>query len=225
MASDRGRLSAVDLRALACLSEGVDALVIQGKRLASAPVAGSEIAARTAVAAWLYHSGLALNLVCVEGEINRPVNPSGAIVAARLLRELYAVPAQAIFSRSWANCTRVEVRAIRVLARAHGWRRLGAITADYHAPRVRRLYSQVGLDVAVVVCSEESLGRLALSADPVRYAQWVVPALRAARLPLRKRITEEIKETILAALVDLDPRGVLERRLASVIRPWGVPAS
>ena len=203
---------------LALPCQGVDALIIQGKRLGSAPVSGSEIAARTAVAAWLYHSGLARRLVCVEGEINRPHHPAGSVIVARLLQERYDIPPEAILARRWANCTRVEVRAIRVLARAHGWSRLAALTAGYHALRVSRLYTQLGLNVAVVPCAEDTLARLIPPADPLLYTRWVIPALAAARLPFTRRLEEEAKEVILRALLRADSQGVLERTLARLIR-------
>lgn len=203
---------------LASLCQGVDAIVIQGKRLAANPVAGSELYARTAAAAWLYHSGLARYLVCVEDDINRPYHPAGSAVAAELLSGEFGVPAAAIVARSWANCTRVEVRAIRVLARAHGWRRLAALTSGYHAPRARRLYAQLGLQVAVVACAEESLVRLIPPGDPELYRRWVEPALRAARLSPRKHLEERAKEAVLVGLLVADPRGVLELALARAVR-------
>lgn len=206
------------------LLQGVDALIILGKRLTSRSVIGSELAARSAAAAWLYHSGLAPRLVCVEGEINRPHHPAGSAIAAELLEGWYGVPGTAITARSWSDCTRVEVRGIRVLARAHGWRRLAAITAGYHAWRVQRLYRQVGLEVAVLPCRERALSRLIPPADPALYVEWVVPAIRAARLPATKRLEEWAKEAVLLALVGLDRQGVVERTLARRLRhrdqPW-----
>ncbi len=200
------------------LGQRVDALIIQGKRLASAPIAGSELAARTAVAAWLYHSRLADHLVCVEGDINRPHHPAGSLVAAELLRREYGVPPEAIIARAWADCTRVEVRAIRVLTRHHGWRRLAALTSTYHARRVRDLYAQVGLDVAVVVCDGACLEPLVPFADPRFYAERVAPALRASRLSPVRLAEEHCKEALLLTLTHLDRRGVLERWLARRLR-------
>ncbi len=200
------------------LRQGVDALVIHGKRLVAAPIEGSELAARAAVAAWLYHSGLARYLVCVEGEINRPCHPAGSAIAAQLLAERYGVPPAAIVARSWTDCTRVEVRGVRVLARARGWRRLAALTGSYHARRVARLYGQIGLDVAVVPCAEQALAALIPPADADLFARWAMPALRASRLPAPKYLEERAKEAALLALVPLDPRGRIERWLARRVR-------
>ncbi len=200
------------------LRQGVDALVIQGKRLVAAPIEGSELAARTAVAAWLYHSGLARCLVCVEGEINRPRHPAGSLIASRLLAERYGVPATAIVARSWTDCTRVEVRGVRVLARARGWQSLAAITAGYHARRVACLYGQIGLDVAVIPCAEPVLAALIPPADATLFERWAIPALRAARLGPPKQLEEQAKEAALLALVPLDQRGRLERWLARRVR-------
>jgi len=66
---------------IAQLQAGVGALIIVGKRLVAIPAERPELEVRVAVASWLYHSRLARTLVCLEGEVNNPVQCQLLVIA------------------------------------------------------------------------------------------------------------------------------------------------
>jgi hypothetical protein len=143
--------------------------------------------------------------------------PDAAIVRAHLV-ERWRVPAERVHARRWADCTVVEVRAMRVLARAGGIRRVLAVTHGYHAPRAARYFDQVGLRVEVLVPETATLARFPLppaAADLEPEMRDVVACGRPRRFDL---LRERLVEAYVSVAHRLDPRGRLERALARRFR-------
>ena len=193
-----------------------DAVVILGKAQGRKRE-NRQLRARAVAAALLWHASSEPRpaLAMVARDV-----ADGLTDAERVKRCLaeFDVPPEAVVTRTWSNCTILEVRALRVLARAHGWGRLTVLTHPYHRARAQVLFDEVfGAGVARV---------LAVAPD-LQVGEGVSPALLArARAEIAGSmprgfdlLRETLVEWALSGLHRIDPRGRFERALATRIRP------
>jgi hypothetical protein len=173
----------------------------------------SQLDARIATAAALWHAAPAPKpwILYVASDVHgRDRRPDGLVVRRMLVR--FGVAAEDFVFRPWSNCTVVEARALRVLARAL---RLGAITAlthPYHAPRARRILTAVIPGIEVLAVRPEAVTDLTV---PGLDLQRVVALSMPGRADL---VRERTVESVLAWLGIVDRRGRFERKLASALR-------
>jgi hypothetical protein len=111
----------------------------------------------------------------------------------------------------------VEVRAVRVLRRAHGLDRLLVITHGYHARRTRAYFDEIGLDVDIVLPTRQSLVGLP-GTLPARLHDRCGAALTRAEPSAADLGRERLIELVLSALHRVDRRGRVERWLAARLR-------
>lgn len=134
--------------------------------------------------------------------------------AAAVLQGL-GVPSEFVLTRPWSNCTLIEVRAVRVLARARGWRTLTLLTHPYHRARAQRLLDEVLPGSSVEAVAPGFAG----GSDPSADLRSVVDQRIAASMPRGLDLARELLvESILSALHVVDPRGRIERGLARRVR-------
>ena len=128
------------------LVEPPDAIAIMGKAEAAAP-ATRQLAARTGVAAALWHAAPEPKptILYVATDVHAAEGQPDIRVVRQALTQRYGVAEECLLIRPWSNCTLIEVRGVRVLCRAHGLRRVVALTHPYHVRRVARYFSEVGV--------------------------------------------------------------------------------
>jgi hypothetical protein len=174
----------------------------------------SQLDARVATAAALWHAASAPRpwILYVASDVHgREQVPDGLVVRRKLVDELGVAAADFVF-RPWSNCTLVEARAVRVLARALALGPITALTHPYHAPRARRILTAAIPTARVLPVWPETVAALSL------------PGLDLARIVARSMpgpaelARERAVEGVLACLHAVDPRGRLERRIASAVR-------
>lgn len=134
-------------------------------------------------------------------------------VARRL--EALGVPPDRILARAWSNCTVVEARAVRVLARAHGLSDLTILTHPYHRRRAAKIFAEVLAEARVVAVEPSLLGRRDLPA----HLGSVPDAVRHSMPAGVDLLREHLVEAALSTLHAVDPRGRIERWLAVRVRP------
>ncbi len=173
-----------------------------------------QLLARTAVAAALWHAAVAPKPVVAVGARDAPGGVPDAQRVARRLAEL-GVPSERILARSWSNCTLLEARAVRVLARAHGLGGVTVVTHPYHRARAQRLFAEVLGDVEVRAV-EPALVRALPPRACARDLEEQVAASMPGGLDLAR---EQVIEFVLGVLHRIDPRGRVERGLAPLVRP------
>jgi uncharacterized SAM-binding protein YcdF (DUF218 family) len=172
-----------------------------------------QLMARTAVAAALWHATEEPRpLVLMVASDAPDVPPDADRVAARLAS--LGVPSASIRTRRWSNCTLLEARSVRVLARREGLESFTVLTHPYHRPRAQRIFGEV-LSRAEVRAVEPRMARdLARRAGPGDLVGEV-----AASMPGRfDAFRETIVEWILRGLHRIDPRGRIERSLVRLLR-------
>jgi uncharacterized SAM-binding protein YcdF (DUF218 family) len=124
-----------------------DAVLILGKELRRDPErARRELKARSAAAAAAWRAG-ARFVATLEAKL-RGQEESGSTIVRGYLAEL-GVPPEAIVWTNLTRSTREEAVAGAELFRERGVRRGLVVTARYHVPRARRLFSDVGAPAAV----------------------------------------------------------------------------
>jgi hypothetical protein len=134
------------------------------------------------------------------------------------LTEGFGIPVDSLLLREKSNCTLVEVRMVRVLARTHGFERILAVTHPYHARRAQQYFEEVLPDVCIVPVSFESLRELTPPGQPSEFLQELSPMIEASQPGRWQLAREHIVEGLLNRIHLLDPRGRLERRLARILR-------
>lgn len=129
------------------MSAPFDAVLILGKELRRDPERGGrELQARAAAAAAAWRAGAAF-VATLEARL-RGQDRSGSAIVVEDLRAL-GVPDAAIVRADQTRSTREEAVLGAALFRERGVRRGLVVTARYHVPRARRLFSEEGAIVAV----------------------------------------------------------------------------
>jgi hypothetical protein len=138
-----------------------------------------------------------------------------------LLTGRFGIPEDSLLLREKSNCTLLEVRMVRALARTHGFDQILALTHPYHARRAQRYFEEVLPDVCVVPVSLESLARLSPPLPPNELLDKVRPMIETSEPNKWQLAREHVVEGLLNRIHLLDPRGRLERRLARILRKGG----
>ena len=147
----------------------------------------------------------------------QPKVPDAQVVRS-LLIEGFGIPVDSLLLREKSDCTFVEVRMVRVLARGRGFDRILAVTHPYHARRAQRYLEEVLPDVCVVPVSIESLTKLTPPRQPTAPLYEFRPMIEISEPGRWQLAREHIVEGLLNRIHLLDPRGRLERRLARILR-------
>lgn len=190
-----------------------DGIVVLGKARGR-KAESLQLLARTAVAAALWHEAREPRPAVLVVTRDAPEAMPDAYRVARRLEEL-GVPRERILARAWSNCTMIEARAVRVLARAHGLGRLTVLTHPYHRPRAEQIFREVVSEVDFLEVEPSLFDACSVPPDLA-----FVPAEVKRSMPRGvDLLRERLIEAVLSVLHVVDPRGRIERGLAAWVRP------
>ena len=198
------------------------AILIMAKRQAGR-AQNKPLLGRIALAAALWHSApdpKPLILYVASDSHGRPEIADARVVRSLLTEDL-GIPADSLMLREKSNCTLVEVRMVRTLARTHGFDRIVAVTHPYHARRAQRYFEEALPNVRVVPVTSEALTKLSPSRPPNEFLQKLRPMIEISEPGRWQLAREHLVEGVLGRIHRLDPRGRLERRLARTLRRAG----
>ena len=195
-------------------------ILIMGKRQGTKKE-NKQLWGRTALAAALWYSAPQPKpyLLFVAQDVHGSECRPDAQVVKSLLTEKFAIPDDFIIVRQQTNCTLLEVRATRVLARIYDLSNIFAVTHLYHAPRAQRYLNEVLPEAAVIPVHPEILDEIIFpieAPDLFNQIQTIIENSPPRRFDL---LREQIIELVLGYAHTLDPRGRLERKLAKLLRP------
>ncbi len=176
-----------------------------------------QLLARAGVAALLWHRAPAPRPLTLIVSRDAPEATPDAFRAAARLREL-GVPADFVVARAWSNCTLIEARAVRVLARVHGLGALTVLTHPYHAERAQKIFDEVLVD-ARVTAVKPSLVRGLADVSTAHDAPRVLRDVEGSMPRGFDLMREQLVESVLSGLHRVDSRGCVERLLAARARP------
>jgi len=180
-----------------------------------------QLVARVAMAAALWH--YAPNpkpwVTYVASDVHGPDCAPDSELVRSLLTGRFEVPPACQLLRSKANCTFLEVRWVRALARARGFRRIVALTHSYHVARAQRYFDEALPGVTVLPVDLRGLALTFRSPGQPKFYREIPLLVRQAQPGLPDLLRELVVEGLLRGLHALDPRGGLERRMADRVRP------
>ena len=195
------------------------AIVIMGK---AAPSASEhhELQGRIAMAAALWYSAPQPKpyIAYVATDRHGPNRRPDAALVKEMLRERFNIPADYIMTRRHSNCTVIEMRAIRVLARHYRLTHLFIVTHLYHAARTQAYANEVWPNADVIPVHPAILDEISF---PVMYedrAPEIAELVKRSQPSLFGRLKEGLVEWLLTVLHSLDRRGRVERWLAKRFR-------
>jgi len=196
------------------------AIMIMGKRQGTKKE-NKQLLGRIALAAALWYSAPEPKpyLVFVASDVHGPARtPDHTVVKAELMQR-YGIPSDYLIIREHSNCTLVEVRAMRTIARRYQLTHIFLLTHLYHAPRAQRYADEVLPNAAVIPVHPAILDEITFPlADEDLLPE--IEAMIKTSLPSRLDVIREAGiEWLLNQAHTLDPRGRFERRLARLLRP------
>jgi uncharacterized SAM-binding protein YcdF (DUF218 family) len=142
-----------------------DAVVVLGGGSGMTPSGRPQLSPsgdRIAVAARLYHQGLAERLVCSGSSIagvNRETEQALGEDVRALLGEM-GVPSEIVVELSGPKSTSEELAALGEVVGERGWQRVGLLTSAWHLPRAMRLAERARLDVVPIPADFRSTSTL-----------------------------------------------------------------
>jgi hypothetical protein len=195
------------------------AILIMAKRQAGR-AENKPLLGRIALAAALWHSAPDPKplILYVASDSHGQPEIADAQVVRSVLTENLGIPPGSLMLREKSNCTLVEVRMVRNLARTHGFDRILAVTHPYHAPRVQRYFDEVLHGVRVVTATSECLTELTPPSGPHEFLEKLRPMIEISQPGRWQLVRERLVEGLLDRIHLLDPRGRLERWLARILR-------
>lgn len=196
------------------------ALLIMGKRQGTKKE-NKQLRGRIAMAAALWYSAPQPKpyLTFVASDVHGLTKTPDSDLVKEMLMQQFSIPADYLILRRRSNCTLVEVRAMRAIARAYGLTHVFLLTHLYHAPRAQRYSNEVLPNVSVIPVHPAILAEITFpteTLDLLPGLQTLVDASQPSRLDIFR---ESIIEWLLNQAHTLDPRGRFERRLARILRP------
>lgn len=198
-----------------------DIIIVMGKTYAPGQEP-AQLRARAAlgVLLWRQSSG-ELPFACLEGYDHPDKTRSGADVVGQVA-QWAGLPVSRLHLRPVANCTALEVEAIRDLLTELQCRAPLVITHPYHLRRVRHYLHSVGVHAQVIGCSPW----VAQSLPSATHAPDLLKLIVTGEPALSNQLSEALFETVLYWLHQADPAGHIERWLANRVRGTGtIPAS
>jgi hypothetical protein len=121
--------------------------------------------------------------------------------------------------RQTANCTLLEVRAARVLARTYGLKHIFAVTHPYHAPRAQRYLNEILSNAAVIPVHVDVLTEVTFPVELAGLWQEIQTLIKHSMPGPLDMAREHFIEWLLNQAHTFDPRGRFERRLSRILRP------
>lgn len=97
----------------------------------------------TRAGADLYHSEGPMKLVFTGGQLKGPNYPATSELSRKEAEDKYGVLAEDIVTTATGLDTETESRTFESLAKEHGWKRVGIISFEQHAPSVQRFIPQI----------------------------------------------------------------------------------
>lgn len=196
------------------------AIVLMGKRQGTKRH-NRQLRGRAALVAALWHSAPAPKpyIVFVAADIHGPNRTPDVEVVRSLLVERFDVPADCLILRQRSNCTLLEVRAIRALARAYRLTHIFAVTHLYHAPRTQRYFNEVFPNASVIPVHSDILNEIVFPEAYIDLLPELTELIDESQPNRLDSIREHLIEWLLGLAHTFDPRGRWERRLARVLRP------
>ena len=143
------------------------AIMIMGKRQGTKKE-NKQLWGRVAMAAALWYSAPdpKPHIVFVASDVHgRDKTPDSTIVKSMLIQR-FSIPADYLVIRERSNCTLIEVRAMRAVARAYHLTHVFLLTHLYHAPRAQRYADEVLPNGAVIPVHPDILAEISF---PVAY--------------------------------------------------------
>ena len=196
------------------------AILIMGKRQGTKKE-NRQLKARAGLAAALWYGAPDPKpyLVFVASDVHGPARMPDAQVVKSMLVEQFGISADFVMLRPVSNCTLIEVRAMRVLAKIYGLTHIFAVTHLYHAPRAQRYLNEVLPNAFVIPVHAEILGEITLPPDYDDLLAEVKTLIAASQPSFLDLLREYGVECLLGLAHTLDRRGRFERRLARLLRP------
>ncbi len=197
------------------------AILIMGKRKRGRSGEHKQLQGRVAMAAALWHSAPDPKpyMVFVAADVHgADKTPDGELVRSLLLQR-FDIPADYLILRFHSNCTIIEVRAIRAIARSYNLTHVFLLTHLYHAARTQKYADEVLPNASVIPVHPDILNEITF---PVMYEDLLpdIQNLIDVSQPSRfDSFREAVVEWILTQIHRFDSRGRLEQTLANRLRP------
>lgn len=196
------------------------AIVLMGKRQGTKRH-NRQLRGRAALVAALWHSAPAPKpyIVFVAADVHGPQHTPDVEVVRSLLVERFDIPADFLILRRRSNCTLLEVRAVRALARAYRLTHIFAVTHLYHAPRTQRYFNEVFPNASVIPVHSDILNEIIFPEVYTDLLPELIALIDESQPSRLDSGREHLIEGLLGLAHWLDPRGRWERRLAKILRP------
>ena len=158
-------------------------------------------------------------LIFVASDLHGPARTPDALVVKKMLVEQFGIPADFVMLRPVANCTLIEVRAIRALGRVYKLAHIFVLTHLYHAPRAQRYLSEVMPNASVIPVHPDILAEIQFPPEQADLLPELQALIEDSQPGLPDAGREYIIEWLLTLAHTVDRRGRFERRLARLLRP------
>ncbi|MDX1524508.1 MAG: ElyC/SanA/YdcF family protein [Anaerolineae bacterium] len=145
-------------------------------------------------------------------------SPDAEMVKSALIEKLN-IPADYLIIRQKTNCTLIEVRAMRAIARTYRLTHLFLVTHLYHAARTQTYIDEVWPNASVIPAHPDILTEITFPAMNDDLQQEITRLVEASQPGWFDSGRETLIEGLLTLLHNLDPRGRVERSLARLVRP------
>ena len=176
--------------------------------------------------AWLWPAALWYSapvpkpyIAFVASDVHGPAKTPDAIIVKSMLINQFKIPADFLIMRQKSNCTLLEVRTIRALARVYRLTHIFLITHLYHAPRAQRYTDEVWPNGSVIPVHADILAEVTFPETYDDLLSEMIAFIQASQPGWFDLIRETLIEWMLNQAHTLDHRGRLERKLARILRP------
>jgi hypothetical protein len=196
------------------------AILIMGKRQGTKKE-NKQLSGRTAMAAALWYSAPQPKpyIAFVASDVHGPAKIPDGDLAKTMLVQQFGIPADYLILRKRSNCTLIEVRAMRAIARAYRLTHVFLLTHLYHAARAQRYSDEVLPQASVIPVHPTILSEITFPAEDLDLLPELLRLIKASQPNRLDTFREAIVEWLLNQAHTLDPRGRFERRLARLLRP------
>jgi hypothetical protein len=195
-------------------------ILIMGKRQGTKKE-NKQLWGRVAMATALWYSAPYPKpyIIFVAFDVHGPQRVPDAAVIKSMLIETFGIPGDFLIMRQKTNCTLLEMRAVRVIAKNYNLATVFAVTHLYHAPRTQRYINEVIPGAAVIPVHPTILQEITFPAeadDLLPQIQKMISDSLPKGLDLMR---EQAIERLLSYAHTIDHRGRVERYLARILRP------
>lgn len=195
-------------------------ILIMGKRQGTKKE-NKQLWGRVAMAAALWYSAPYPKpyIIFVAFDVHGPQRVPDAVAVKSMLIETFRIPGDFLIMRQKTNCTLLEVRAVRVIAKNYNLATIFAVTHLYHAPRTQRYINEVLSEASVIPVHPEILQEITFPAEADDLLPQIHKMITDSQPKGLDLIREQIIERLLGYAHTIDHRGRVERYLARILRP------